>query len=106
MPWLEKRFERGRDGRREADHDALIRESAEAVATWQSRIDAVNGSLLSECRGIAAGLGVTGLGGGVPGHLGLAADYAIDETWAIDLDLQVGSAYIAGVGVRYRYGGE
>lgn len=55
--------------------------------------------------GFAAGLGTKGLGGGIPGHLGLAADYAIDERWAIDLDLQVGSAYVAGVGVRYRYGG-
>lgn len=54
----------------------------------------------------AAGLGVEGLGGGVPGHLGLAADFAIDEAWAIDLDLQVGSAYVAGIGLRYRYGGE
>ncbi|MEZ4431927.1 MAG: hypothetical protein R3F65_05895 [bacterium] len=53
----------------------------------------------------AAGLGVTGLGGGIPGHLGLAADYALDDTWAIDLGLEVGSAWIAGVGVRYRYGG-
>lgn len=54
----------------------------------------------------AAGLGVTGLGGGIPGHLGLAADYAIDDTWAIDLTLEVGSAWIAGLGARYRYGGE
>lgn len=55
--------------------------------------------------GFAAGLGTKGLGGGIPGHLGLTADFAIDERWVIDLDVQVGSAYVAGVGVRYRYGG-
>lgn len=54
----------------------------------------------------AGGLGVTGLGAGVPGHLGLSADYAIDETWAVDLEVEVGAAYIVGLGLRYRYGGD
>lgn len=51
------------------------------------------------------GLGTRGLGGGIPGYLGLAGDYALDDTWAVDLDLRVGAAYIVGVGVQYRYGG-
>lgn len=54
----------------------------------------------------AGGLGVTGLGAGVPGHLGLSADYAIDETWGVDLEVEVGAAYIVGLGLRYRYGGD
>ncbi len=52
----------------------------------------------------AGGFSATGLGGGIPGYVGLAADYALDDTWALDLDVRRGSAWIVGLGVRYRYG--
>ncbi len=53
----------------------------------------------------AGGFSAPGLGGGIPGYVGLAADYAVDDTWALDLDVRRGAAWIVGLGVRYRYGG-
>lgn len=52
----------------------------------------------------AGGFSATGLGGGIPGYVGLAADYALDDTWALDLDVRRGAAWIVGLGLRYRYG--
>lgn len=49
----------------------------------------------------AAGLGVTGLGGGAAGHMGLEGFYPVTSRWALTWDLQVGSSYIAGLGLRW-----
>jgi len=53
----------------------------------------------------AGGFSATGLGGGIPGYVGVEADYALDEAWALDLEVQRGAAWIVGAGLRYRYGG-
>jgi hypothetical protein len=50
----------------------------------------------------AAGLGVTGIGGGILGHLGATAHYFVTRRWALSLLFEVGSAYVAGAGLRYR----
>jgi hypothetical protein len=50
----------------------------------------------------AAGMGVTGIGSGVLGHVGLSGHYFVTKTWAVALLAEVGSAYIAGASLRYR----
>ena len=51
----------------------------------------------------AAGLGVSGIGGGFLGHFGLEGHYFLSEHWGVTSLFEVGSAYIYGVGLRYRY---
>jgi hypothetical protein len=53
----------------------------------------------------AAGLGVQGIGGGFLGHVGARGHYYFDARWGIEVLGEVGSAYLASVGVRYRYRG-
>lgn len=53
----------------------------------------------------AAGLKVRGLGSGVPGHFGLMGSLFFTPSWGVGLDAQVGSAYIAGGSLIFRYGG-
>jgi len=50
----------------------------------------------------AAGLGVSGIGGGVLGHFGATAHYFVTPRWALSLLFEVGSAYLGGLGLRYR----
>jgi hypothetical protein len=50
----------------------------------------------------AAGLGVAGIAGGVLGHVGLAGHYYLTPTWGLTVLGEAGSAYIGGLGLRYR----
>lgn len=54
----------------------------------------------------AAGLGVEGISGGVLGHFGLQLVYDVVAPWSVQVDFEVGSAWIAGLSARYRYGGD
>jgi hypothetical protein len=51
----------------------------------------------------AAGLGVAGVGSGVLGHVGLSGHYFITSSWGVSLLAEVGSAYIGGANLRYRF---
>ena len=53
----------------------------------------------------AAGLKITGLGSGVAGHFGLEGRYFFTDELGLSVDAEVGSAYLAGLGVVYRQGG-
>ena len=53
----------------------------------------------------AAGLGVRGIASGVVGHIGGAGHYYFDRHWGASALLEVGSAVVSGVSVRYRAGG-
>ena len=50
----------------------------------------------------AAGLGVAGIAGGVLGHVGLAGHYYLTPSWGLTMMGEAGSAYLGGLGVRYR----
>jgi hypothetical protein len=50
----------------------------------------------------AAGLGVRGIGSGVLGHLGAAGHYYFSEHWGGALVLEVGSAVVTSLTLRYR----
>jgi hypothetical protein len=52
----------------------------------------------------AAGLKMTGLGSGIPGHFGAQARYYFNHDFGLLLDVQGGSAYIAGMSLLYRVG--
>lgn len=49
----------------------------------------------------AAGLGLTGLGGGAPGHFGVEGFVPLWGPWAVGWEAQVGSAYLGGLQVRW-----
>ena len=53
---------------------------------------------------LAAGLKLRGLGSGVIGHFGAKSRAFFGDSWGIELDTQVGSAYIANVSLLYRQG--
>lgn len=55
--------------------------------------------------GYAGGLPVPGVGGGVIGHVGLRGAYYFDESWGVGVEAIAGSAWITGIGLRYRVGG-
>jgi hypothetical protein len=50
----------------------------------------------------AAGLGVSGIGGGFLGHFGLVGHYYLSRDWGLSLLGEVGSAYLGGISVLYR----
>ena len=52
----------------------------------------------------AAGLKLTGLGSGIPGHFGAEARYYFNHDFGLLLDAQAGSAYLAGLSLLYRVG--
>jgi hypothetical protein len=52
----------------------------------------------------AAGLKLTGLGSGVVGHMGLLGRWFFDESIGIAADVQIGSAFIAGLSLLVREG--
>lgn len=51
-----------------------------------------------------AGLKLTGLGSGVAGHFGATLRWFASETYGVALDVQAGSAYLAGASFVYRQG--
>ena len=53
----------------------------------------------------AAGLKLGGLGSGVAGHFVLSGKAYFSSEWGMLVDLQAGSAYIAGLSLLYRAGG-
>jgi hypothetical protein len=50
----------------------------------------------------AGGLKLTGLGSGVPGHIGLQGAWFFLESWGVRAEAQAGSAYLAGLSLVYR----
>jgi hypothetical protein len=52
----------------------------------------------------AAGLKMTGLGSGIPGHFGTQLRYYPSRDFGFLLESQAGSAYVAGISVLYRVG--
>jgi hypothetical protein len=52
----------------------------------------------------AGGLPIAGIGSGVLGHAGVKGQYYIDESLGLGAEVTVGSAWIAGVSLRYRMG--
>jgi hypothetical protein len=52
----------------------------------------------------AAGLKMTGLGSGVPGHFGARGTLFFTPEWGVLADAQVGSAYVLGASMIFRYG--
>ncbi|HEU4410955.1 MAG TPA: hypothetical protein VFS43_37225 [Polyangiaceae bacterium] len=54
--------------------------------------------------GYAAGLKMTGLGSGVPGHFGARALFFFAPSWGAQAEVQAGSAYVTGLSLLYRYG--
>ncbi len=52
----------------------------------------------------AAGLKLTGLGSGIPGHFGIEARYYPVPDFGFLLEAQAGSAYVAGISLLYRVG--
>ena len=50
----------------------------------------------------AAGMGVAGIASGVLGHVGTSAHYYLTPSFALTLLCEVGSAAVAGLGLRYR----
>ncbi|WP_438026660.1 hypothetical protein [Sorangium sp. So ce233] len=55
--------------------------------------------------GYAAGAKITGLGSGVPGHLGLQARLYASPRWGVLADVQAGSAYVGRLSLLMRPGG-
>ncbi len=55
--------------------------------------------------GFAGGILIPGGGGGMAGKVGLEGTHFFDEHWGIGVDLQVGSAVVAGVSGRFRHWG-
>lgn len=53
----------------------------------------------------AGGLLILGVGSGVAGHFGLESVYFLDDQFGLELQLQYGSAWVAGLSVRLRAGG-
>jgi hypothetical protein len=51
----------------------------------------------------AAGMGVRGIGGGVLGHVGTLGHYFFSEAWGASALLEVGSAVVTTVALRYRW---
>ncbi len=51
----------------------------------------------------AAGLGVTGIGGGFLGHVGARGHHFVSETWGVTWLVELGAAYVGGLGLHYRY---
>jgi len=52
----------------------------------------------------AAGMGMSGIGGGILGHAGVRALYRPFPWWGLYADIQVGSAFIVTTGLMYRMG--
>jgi hypothetical protein len=52
----------------------------------------------------AAGLKLTGLGSGIPGHFGSEVRYYFSRDFGVLVDAQAGSAYILGMSLLYRVG--
>jgi hypothetical protein len=52
----------------------------------------------------AAGLKIEGLGSGVPGHFGARGTLFFTPEWGVMADAQVGSAYVVGASMIFRYG--
>jgi len=52
----------------------------------------------------AAGLKLTGLGSGIPGHFGVEARYYPMKDFGFLLEAQAGSAYVTGISLLYRVG--
>lgn len=50
----------------------------------------------------AAGLGVSGIGGGFLGHIGLSGHYYLSRSWGVSLLGEAGSAYLGGISLLYR----
>ncbi|WP_437689818.1 hypothetical protein [Sorangium sp. So ce176] len=55
--------------------------------------------------GYAAGAKITGLGSGVPGHLGLQGRLYASPRWGVLADVQAGSAYVGRLSLLLRPGG-
>jgi hypothetical protein len=55
--------------------------------------------------GFAAGLKLTGLASGIPGHFGVASRLYFDDSFGLLLDAQIGSAYVLGLSALYRHAG-
>jgi len=53
----------------------------------------------------AAGWKMTGIGSGVGGHAGLEGKLYFNDQWGALAEAQVGSAYLGGVSILFRYGG-
>ncbi len=51
----------------------------------------------------AAGLGVSGIPGGILGHFGLRGHYFFTRAWGLSGLVEVGSALVTGLSLRYRY---
>jgi hypothetical protein len=54
--------------------------------------------------GFAAGMKLTGLGSGVPGHFGLDTRFFFTTNWGASFELMVGSAWIGGASLLFRQG--
>jgi len=67
------------------------RQSGEALLYYDHRHD-----------DFAAGLGVQGIGSGILGHMGLSGRYFVTREWGLVGLLEVGSAVVSGLSVRYR----
>jgi hypothetical protein len=52
--------------------------------------------------GWTEGMLAEGLGSGVLGHAGLSGHFDVSKHWAVTADLEVGSAWLYGLGVRFR----
>jgi hypothetical protein len=50
----------------------------------------------------AAGLKSTGLGSGVPGHIGLSSRYYLSDHFGVTTSAEVGSAWVLGLGIAFR----
>ena len=51
----------------------------------------------------AAGLGVTGIPAGILGHVGLRGHYYVTPRWGFSGLVEVGSALVTGLSLRYRH---
>jgi hypothetical protein len=74
LPWFMGHLALAQRSRGAADEDALVAQMAREVGRWQSRIDAVDESLLTESRGIARGIGL-------PSQWYLTALYLAELGW-------------------------
>jgi hypothetical protein len=54
--------------------------------------------------GFAAGMKLTGLGSGVPGHFGLDTRFFFSQSWGASAELMVGSAWVGGASILFRQG--
>ena len=55
--------------------------------------------------GLAGGILIPGGGGGLAGKVGLEGMHFFDQNWGMGIDLEVGSAVVAGVSGRFRHWG-